>query len=166
MNSNILNIIGLPNSQVTTYEGLEGLKIISRNSVNTKGILRIYEMTYASLNEIFSKEEAEEVRKEFLKRKTEIHELTNKIYREKYTEIEEFHKVCMKIRYIDPKKITLDTEFLVYNDITAFYSYGENIFGVEIKNEQFAQTQKQIFDYIWNKGEFPIIGKNGRTSII
>lgn len=31
--------------------------------------------------------------------------------------------------------------------------------------KDFTQMQKEIFNYVWNLGEKPIIGKNGRTSM-
>lgn len=122
-------------------------------------------MTLASLSVMFSEEEAENLRKEFVKRGTKIKEITNKAYHD-YTSVKEFHEKCMDIRYINPSILTIDPEILIYNDIVAFYSYDKNVYAVEIKNEKFAKSQMDIFEVLWKKAERPILGVSGRTSII
>lgn len=165
MNKNQLEILGQKNSFIVTYEGIEGVKTVSRNSLNAKKNLYIYEAEFASLNVIFSKEEAEKIRKEFLSRKMKIKEITNKAYHE-YTDIKEFDRECMEIRYLNPDKFNIQHEFMIYDDIVAFYSYSKDIFAIEIHNENFAKAQLQIFNLMWNLAERPIIGKNGRSSML
>lgn len=164
MDKKQLEIFCKNESFVTTYKGVEGVRTVSRNSLNAKGNLYICEMSFASLNVIFSKNEAEEMRKEFVKRKINIKEITNKAYHE-YTGIREFNEKCMEIRYLNPDKFNIESEFLIYDDIVAFYSYSGDIFAVEIKNAEFAQTQLQMFNLIWDLAERPIVGKNGRSSM-
>jgi len=164
MNKNQLEIFGQKDSIISTYEGIEGVKIVSKNSLNAKGNLYIYEMSFASLNVIFTKNEAEDMRKEFVKKNIKIKEITNKAYQE-YTNVKEFDEKCMEIRYLNPNKFNVKSEFLIYDDIVAFYSYINDIFAVEIKNRAFAQTQLQIFNLMWNLAERPIIGKGGRSSM-
>jgi hypothetical protein len=164
MNQNEIDILGTNNSKLTTYEGIEGVKQVSLNSLKAKDNLYICEMSYASLNDIFSQKKAEDIRKQFLEKKTKIQEITNQVYHD-YTDIKEFHEKCMEIRYIDPNKLNIKTEFMIYNDIVTFYSYKKDYFAVEIKNHQFAQTQLELFKLIWNQAERPIIGKSGRSSI-
>ena len=165
MKKEILEIIGAEDSTITTYEGIEGVKTISRNSLNAKDDLYIYEMSYASLNEIFEKEEAEDIRKQFVSKNIKIKEITNQAYYE-YTGIKEFQEKCMEIRYLSPDKFDIKTEFLIYNDIVAFYSYQKgDVFAVEIKNQRLAQTQLEIFKLMWSQAERPVFGRSGRSSI-
>ncbi|MFH1838241.1 MAG: hypothetical protein ABH808_01950 [Candidatus Kuenenbacteria bacterium] len=164
MDKQKLQILGLKNSTITSYEGKEGVKTITRNSLNAKDNLYICEMSLASLNEIFSEQEAENIRKEFLAKNTKIKEITNQVYHE-YTDIKEFDEKCMEIRYLSSDKFDIKTEYLIYNDIVAFYSYKDEFFAVEIKNAKFAQTQLNIFKLLWNQAERPIIGRGGRSSI-
>jgi hypothetical protein len=151
-------------SEIKYYQGPDGLLQISLHSLETDELL-IYESSYASLNKMFSPEKAEEIRQEFLKRGVKIREITNKAYQEEYTAIKEFNDKCMSFRYIDAHKLDIAMDFLVYNDIVAYYSLSEPIFGIEIKNQRLADMQRQIFNFVWNSGERPIIGPNGRTSI-
>lgn len=164
MNKQELQIFGLKDSIITSYEGMEGVKTVTRNSLNAKGNLYTCEMSYASLNEIFSRQEAEAIRKEFLAKNIKIKEITNQIYH-KYTSIKEFDEKCMEIRYLSPDKFNIKTEYIIYNDIVTFYSYKDDFFAVEIKNAKFAQTQLEVFNLLWNQAERPIIGKGGRSSI-
>jgi hypothetical protein len=164
MKQSQINIFGVDSSLITTYEGIEGVRTVSRNSLNAKKNLYIYEMSYASLGEIFSQEEAEDMRKQFLSKGIKIREITNQIYDE-YTGLKEFHEKCMEIRYLNPEKFNLQTEFLIYDDIVAFYSYKDELFAVEIQCKKFAQTQAEIFQLMWNLAQRPVIGKGGRSSI-
>lgn len=152
------------NSKVTVYQGLEGLWEITRHSLETKELL-IYETSYASLNDMFPREKAEDVRKEFLRRGVKIMEITNKAYQEEFTELKEFDKQCMSYRYIDPQKLMMTMDFLIFNDTVAFYSLKDPIYGIEVIDQKFADMQRQIFQFVWNSGDLPIIGTNGRSSL-
>lgn len=153
------------NSKIITYEGKEGLFQVTKNSLKAKTDLYIYEMTYASLNEFLSKDEAEKIRKEFLKNNVKIKEITNVAYHEEYTEIKEFHQKCMGVRYINPDKLNITTEFLTYNDVVAFYTFKNGFFAVEIYDKDLAKLQQQIFNFAWNIAEKPMIGKSGKSSL-
>jgi len=153
------------NSKIITYEGKEGLLQVTKNSLEAKKDLYIYEMAYASLNEFLSKDEAEKIRKDFLKKNVKIKEITNVAYHEKYTVVKEFHQKCMEIRYINPDKLNITTEFLTYNDVVAFYTFKNGFFAVEIYNKDLAKLQQQIFNFAWNIAEKPMIGKSGKTSL-
>lgn len=154
----------MPNNLIT-YSGIEGLLKITKNSLKAEGELLIFETSYASLNDMFSKGNAELIRSEFIRKRIKIRELTNKIYHENYTDIKEFHEKVMQIRYIDPKKLNIKIETLIYNDVVAIYDLKNIDLCIEVYNRDLANQQRQLFEYIWQKGERPIIGRGGRTSI-
>lgn len=164
MNKDSIRLFGINDSQITVYDGIEGVRIVNRNSLNAENGLYVFEMTLASLNSMFPEKEAEELRVEFLRRKIKIKEITNKAFHE-YTKVKAFHDECMDIRYLSPEKFHIQTEVLIYNDIVAFYSYETDIFAVEVKNQRFAQTQKNIFELLWAQAERPVINISGRSSI-
>lgn len=153
----------MANQKIINYQGQDGLKQITLNSLETKDGIRIYELK--TMNEFAEKSFAEEVRQEFVKREIKIRQLTNQVYLEPWTGVEEMVEKYWEARYIDPKKFEIKTEILIYNDIVAMYDLkGENLC-IEIHNQELAAMQKQIFDYFWKIGERPIIGKGGRTSL-
>jgi hypothetical protein len=151
--------------QIITYEGVEGLLNVTRNSLQAKGELLTFETSYASLNDMFTKEQAEEIRKEFVSRDIKIRELTNQMYHEPYTDVKEFHKRVMNIRYISKNKLNIKVETLIYNNIVAIYEPKEGGFCIEIYSQELANQQRQLFEFIWKQADRPIIGKGGRTSM-
>jgi len=164
MSCSIVKIPGCPSGEIKVYQGIEGVREITYNSLEADGLLRIYELTLASLGTIFTPDEADDVRREFMKRNIKIKEITAQSYME-YTKVEGFEEKCMEYRYIDPKKFDLQTEIMIYNDIVTFYRYEGDIFGVEVKSKDFAQAQARIFDFVWSNGERPVVGKRGRSSM-
>jgi|SRR3990167_8532259 len=150
---------------IKTYSGKEGLLTVTRNSLNTKGELLVFETSYASLNDMFSRDQAEEIRNEFLKRNIRIRELTNKAYHEPYTKLKEFHEKIMSIRYVNQNKLNIRVETLIYNNVVAIYEPKEGGFCLEIYSKELADQQRQLFEFIWKQADRPIIGKGGRTSI-
>lgn len=151
--------------KIKTYSGVEGLLEVTKNSLNAKGELLIYETSYASLNDMFSRKQAEDIRKEFLERKIIVRELTNKAYHEPYTEVKDFHEKVMKIRYINPAKLKIEVETLIYNNIVATYQPWKDGICFEVYSRQLADQQRQLFEFVWKQADRPIIGKGGRTSI-
>lgn len=151
---------------IKQFNGNEGLLEITRNSLRTKGELLIYETSYASLNTFLDKEVADEIRRQFMQKKIRVRELTNTAYHDEYTGVPGYHRQVMDIRYIRPMRLTIKTEMLIYNDVVAYYSITENSWGVEIYDQRLADIQRQLFETLWSIAEKPIIGKNGRTSLI
>lgn len=151
--------------QIKYYQGVEGLLTVTRNSLKAEGELLTFETSYASLNAMFTREQAEEIRRQFLARKVKVRELTNQIYHEPYTDIKDFHEKVMEIRYISPAKLKIKVETLIYNDVVAIYEPKENGFCLEIYSQELADQQRQLFEFIWKQADRPIIGRGGRTSI-
>lgn len=141
-----------PDSKVLYYEGIEGLKQVSYNAINAKGLLRVFEMEH--LSDFLPKEFAEEVREKLVENKVTTHDLTNKTSFPNFTEVTEMVEKFSEFRHIDPEKLKINFEVLIYNNVYATYTYKEGkIFCVEIYNEQLAEMQKQIFDSIWNQAQ-------------
>ncbi|SRR4030042_1621798 len=152
-------------NQIISYSGKEGLLKVTLNSLKARDELLVFESSFSSLNTMFDKSKAEEIRREFVKRNIKVRELTNQAYYEPYTQIKEFDEKVMNIRYINPNKLKIKVETLIYNDVVAIYEPKEDGFCLEIYNKELADQQRQLFEFIWKQGDRPIIGKGGRTSI-
>lgn len=152
-------------SKILRYEGIEGLLQVTLHTLDAKDELLIYETSYASLNDFLEKSKADNIRREFLKRKTKVRQITNQPYHESYTEVEGFHEKVMDIRFINPDKLKINTELAIYNGTVVFYTLKDPIYAVEIYDKDLTTMQKQIFEFVWNLAERPVLGKNGRTSM-
>lgn len=141
-------------SNVIHYHGIEGLKQVNWNLVDTKGMYRVYEVTRLSnyLDEKF----AERLRNEWLRRKIHSRDLTNEKKVKTYTNIIEFMEKYSEYRHIDPEVLKIDTEVYIYNDVVTVLQYDalkydpKSIFCVEIHNQALASMQKQIYDVLWD----------------
>lgn len=137
-------------SKVLYYEGIEGLKQVSYNLTTAKGMARVFEMEHMS--DFLPRPFAENVRKELVANKIFTRDLTNKPAFPGYTNVTELISDFAETRYIDPKKLSINFEVLIYNNVYATYTYKDDqIFCVEIYNDQLAAMQKQIFDFIWEQ---------------
>jgi sugar-specific transcriptional regulator TrmB len=144
----------LPNSQedskVLYYEGEEGLKQVSYNLTRTTGILRVYEMEH--LSDFLSPEFAESIRQEFVQNGITTHDLTNKTSLSDFTKVTEMIQNFSEFRHVSPDLLPISFEVAIYNDVYVIYTYKDGtVFCVEIYNQQLADMQKQLFDFIWKQ---------------
>lgn len=57
-----------------------------------------------------------------------------------------------KGRYISRKSFPINHSIVIYDDVACFFSWTENeIYGIEIHNQDIADTQRQFFEVIWAK---------------
>ncbi len=139
----------LQTSKVLYYEGIEGLKQVSYNITRAHKLLRVIEMD--RLSEFLPVEFSEMVRRGLVENKIMTYDLTNRKSFKEHTSVTELVQKYSECRYIPPSKLEINYEVLIYNNVYATYSYKEKqIFCVEIYNEQLADMQKQIFDFMWN----------------
>ena len=112
-----------------------------------------------------SYEEAEAFRSELLVKNIRCREISNELFHD-YTGVTGFHEKVMEVRYIDPAKLSINREVLIYNDTVAFYqTRDEEPYGVEIIDPAFALQQRQLFELLWSLSDRPPSSSNSRTSI-
>lgn len=152
-------------SRVIYYEGLEGLKQVSYNSTRADGLVRVFEME--RLSDFLPFDFAENIRKLYVARKIQTRDLTNKPSFPGFTDISELVENFSEIRYLDPERMKISFEVLIYNDVYATYSYkDEKIFCVEIHNQELATMQKQLFDFIWDGAErMKVLDERGAAEV-
>jgi len=151
---------------IKQFTDKKGLKEITLNSLQAKDELLIIETTYASLDLMLSHAEAEKFRKQLLEGGIHCRQISNELFRD-YTNVLGFHEKVMSTRYIDPAKLKIDREILIYNDTVAFYqTQGKELYGIEIIDAAFAKQQRQIFELIWKQADRPPTSNNSRTSLI
>lgn len=136
--------------QTITYNGLERVREMTYNSLRADRLLRIYEIAFHSLNELFSDAEAASLRRQFVERGIHVRELTNENVRRQVIGVPGFDEL-LEVRYIDPRHVAYATEIIIYNDVVGFYTYGQDAYGLEIHDANFARVQAQLFDQMWDK---------------
>lgn len=153
-------------SKVLYYEGVEGLKQVSYNITKALDTVRVFEM--AHLSQFLPHSFAESIREKLVERNITTLDLTNHQKLPGFTDVTEMIKQHSHYRYIDPKKLTIEFEVLIYNDVYATYTYHhETIFAVEIYNRELAAMQKQLFDFVWNQAQpMHFIDERGAVAII
>lgn len=140
------------NSKVLYYKGIEGLKQVSWNALKAKEKLRVFEVEHIS--DFLPLEFAEKFRQEQVKREITTYDLTNKSKLKAFTKVKGLVPDFSKSRYIDPNKLKINFETLIYNNVYTTYTYKDKeIFCVEIYNKDLASMQKQIFDFIWQNAQ-------------
>jgi len=157
---------GKNRSKVLYYSGIEGLKQIQWNSTKAHGELLIYEIK--NMAAFLEYDFCEEVRERLVENRIFVREITNQKRVEDWTEVTQLVKKYWQVRYLDPQKLEIQFEVMIYNDVYTMYSYlGNEIFCVEIYNNQLAHMQKQLFDFIWQAAApLKIINEHGVAEVV
>lgn len=138
-------------SKVLYHHGIEGLKHVTWNSLRAEKELRIYEVS-DSMTAFLSQDFSEKVREQLIEHKIHTLQLTNATSIHEYTKHTTLVTDLWTPKYISKKEIAIQSEILIYNDVTAMYHYQQNdIFCVEIINQDLANMQRQLFDFIWSR---------------
>ncbi len=132
---------------IRMYEGRDGIVKVLNDSLTTKTEI----LTYADI-EGMDKYLGEENDKYVEKRiKLGIKKrgvVANTPFARKY--LKNYDENVTKIRLIDEKKFPLSLEMEIYDNKVSFMTFSEKkIIGVIIENEEIYQTQKSIFEMIW-----------------
>lgn len=151
-------------ARVLYYRGKNGLKQVTWNSLKADKSLMIYEMA-SDMSAFVDQSFAEEVRREIVKRRIKVKQITNFKRIPPYTKVVEMIKKYWRPRFIDPKVLKLSYEVLIYNDVVAMYNFrGKNIFCVEVLDKNLAEMQKQLFKFIWEGAkEMKIVNDKGEA---
>jgi len=137
-------------SAVLYYHGVEGLKQVTYNSTQAKkGKLLIYEVG-TDMSKFLDQKYSEEMRRELVKNRIYVRQLTNYKKIDPYTQVVEHTRLYWEARYVEGMKLPIKFETLIYDDVVAMYSVKKgDMFCVEIHNEDLAEMQRQVFEYIW-----------------
>lgn len=148
-----------PGQKVVYYRGVDGIRQMSWNILQTKGMYRTYSFRY--WNDLLGDAFTARLGDELGKLNVPVHDL----YSDEYVKfIIEWFRTGHKLppgdwhnwesRYIPSKTLTIDLNIDIYNDTVAYYYWrGKEIFGAEIVNEKIASFQKQVHDILWKMGK-------------
>lgn len=136
------------NTQIRYHTGVKGLEQVTWNSTKAKNTLRIYEKEQ-DMSAFIEAHTAERIREEFVKNSVHIKQLTNKKHIQNHTQVTDLIQLW-EPRFLSPKKLKIEYEVLVYNNVYTMYHFvGNDVFCVELYDDKLASMQTQLFDLIW-----------------
>lgn len=157
--------LGNDPSQVLYYSGCEGLEQVTYNSTKAQEVLRIYEVD-ESMDAFVDHKTSETMRRLFVQNNIHIRQLTNKKHIKGHTDVKEIIKLW-EVRHLPEKQLKISFEVMIYNDVYVIYSFhNKDIFCVEIYNQQLAQMQKELFDFVWVHSKKMVkVGERGEARV-
>ena len=172
--SSSLNLFGLlaevssnkEHGSIKYYTGNEGILQITVNSLQAKNELCILEL--GSISSFSDHAAAEKIRQEFVNNKITTKQLTNRKEIKPWTDVYEQVRHYWKPRYISAEKLTVDFEFLIYDDVFAMYQYKDKYepWGLEVHSPAVATMQKQFFMLVWeNAQKMRILDNRGHAVV-
>ncbi len=140
----IYNPVGLK-PKVKYYEGVEGLKTVYEDSLNSKGVIRSVTSS-KDLKKVLGKY-AEEYFKKRTKRGIYIRSIAPAddyaIYLKSVQD-----KYSREVKLVPKNKFDMSLEIYIYNDKVAFNSFKEK-FAVMIESKDIADALKKVYELAW-----------------
>lgn len=156
---------GEEGSRVLYYRGRKGLAQVNFNMTKARGELLSFELSTASA--FMKHEEAEVLRQELVANKIVTKTITNAIHLPAFTGVSEMVSHWLEIRHIPKERFEITAEVFVYNDVYCLYRYTDNdVFAVEIYNQDLANMQRQVFSWVWDGAvEMEKVGVEGEVKV-
>ncbi len=136
---------------VEAFHTVEAIIEVNRESAQARDGIRIIELS--TLGDVIPRDEAEAIRKELLTYKVGVRQLTNQAAFGPWTEVADFIKRCMNVRFIVSSALPIKAEVLVFDDVVAIYRIDPDVSLTIIRDPAFAEVQKALFDLAWSRGE-------------
>lgn len=139
------SIYNLPENQpkVRFFEGKDGIKNIYDELLDAKEI-----WAYGSVSQIYKTFPwfKEFVRKQ-VNRGIKVRDLVEK--NNETLEYKKFYQLPKQEMRFLPENIKLKTDNIIYGNKVAMVSYAKELHGVVIESKEIIQTQKQVFEVLW-----------------
>lgn len=133
--------------QVVYYEGKEAVRDSIHEYVGQIGFspgddYGIY--SYDLIEKIFTKKDIEDIDKKRIEHNVKFKAI--------YTGGNKFipSKVNQELIKIAQDKFPIQSEILVFNDEVKIHTLGKDVFGISIKNKEFATTMKSLIEYVFS----------------
>lgn len=150
----VQNMPSSNSTQVRYYRGISGIKQILWNETKAKSGVIGY--TYRNLEEVVGLSYFRQWVSELEKNKVVCRDLRSDSFllSSDSPEFVRIHIDQSAWRYLPDAVMHLTHNLDVYNDIVAMYYWQDNeLFGIEIQNQQIADMQRSIFETLWKLAE-------------
>ena len=147
------NSLSSPATRVQFYQGPEGAKQMFWNQTKAKhpdAISLLYENMQVNTGRTFFERWVHACNEAKIQSRSIVGDnflQTQKEWRAKY-DTERLKP--WEGRYVDDQTFTIRHSTVVYDDVTSYYNWKDGeIFGIEIYNQEIADSQRQLFELLW-----------------
>jgi HTH-type transcriptional regulator, sugar sensing transcriptional regulator len=142
---------------VKYYEGIEGMKIVSKDSLTAQGIIYTYldtESLMKNIQEFSSLYTKERLAKKIVKKIIATDNAYSRDYMTKNNEVDFNPGDLTQIKLLDGQICSFNTIMQIYNNKISYINYtNDNIISVIIEDLNIFNLQKNIFEYNWEKAK-------------
>ena len=157
---------GMQGSQTLYYRGTKGLSQVNWNLARARGEFLSYEVDNAEA--YLPKQEAESLRAKLVEKQIKIRTMTNITHFDQFTDVSGLTDFWT-VKHIDKTALHIKTDIFIYNNVYAVVNYlsKKDIFCVEIYNQNLADMQRQLFEYLWSgANKFKILDSHGTARLV
>lgn len=153
-------------SKVLYYSGNKGLERVNFNMLRAEGELLSFEIETA--NAFLDTQKAEYMRRRIVEEGIHVRTITNAEHLAPHTKVKKLVTDFLDIRYIPQEDFPIKLEMFIYNDVYLIYNYTDNdVFCIEIYNQNLADMQRQLFEYLWKRAhKMEKIGEEGEVRAV
>ena len=146
-------------SKLTVEEVISRIVDVNARSARATEI-NIFELE--TLNELVSKDAAEQIRKEFAKFDTPIKQIAN--FR-KFTSWTANAKVAqnLAVKFVPPETYKITNEILIFDETVAVYRVKPDPFYLEVTDLAYADSMRNLFRNVWDLGDSLLMASDGST---
>ena len=157
---------GIQGSQTLYYRGVRGLSQVNWNLCRAQGEFLSYEADIA--DDYLPKQEAEDLRVRLVGQNIQIRSLTNFTHFDPFTNVKGLTDLWT-VKHVGKDKFDIKADIFIYNNVFAVVNYlsKNDIFCVEIYNQNLADMQRQLFEQIWSGAKrFKLLDDHGTAELI
>lgn len=134
---------------VRFYQGKEGIISLRNESLNTKSKKLYVISSNDDLSSILSFDE----REKFSQKRSELEIDTSLLYTRSEGKLPNPTTGRTKLAYIPPNKLELSIDTVIFDDCVCMMSLKGSLVGVLIKSKEIADSQKSLFQLLWDSAE-------------
>lgn len=143
-------------TSVRFYQGSEGIKqmVWNQTKSHSENLAILYENMQIRTKLAFFERWARTCNERGLTFRGIISDNFIKTQQEWYGEHSNERLESWRSRYIPDSIFAINHSTVIYDDIVAYYNWkGGEVFGIEIRNQQIADTQRFFFETLWSQGK-------------
>ncbi|QQG50599.1 MAG: hypothetical protein HZB75_03645 [Candidatus Saccharibacteria bacterium] len=144
-----------PATRIQFYKGDDGLKQMYWNQTKGKSenLAILYENMQIRTNLAFFERWARTCNERGLKFRGIINDNFIKTQQDWYGKHSNERLASWQSRYLPDGVFLITHSVVIYDDVTAYYNWKDGeIFGVEMYNQEIADSQRQFFEMLWSQG--------------
>lgn len=142
-------------TRVQAYQGIEGLKQMYWNQTRckTENLSILHETAQVRTDLAFFERWVEAFNTRGIKGRSVFSDNFIKNQQEWYSTHTNQRLAYWSGRYLPEGVFPITHSMVVYNDVTSYYNWkGGVMFGIEIYNQEIADTQRNLFEILWTQG--------------